>query len=231
MYRNLRKVNILLKAVDRLGKPLDYYALDLSLVELERTLADIPENAYEHVKCYGLHGTYDDGLEWLKTPQIKAVTKAVLWLGSSVGNFSREDAGSFLNNFQNGLQPGDSMIVGIDACKEPERVYHAYNDCEGVTHQFVLNGLEHANEIMETEAFDMAKWKVIGEFDVENGRHHAFVTPTEDVSIGDISIAAGEKVRIEESYKFSSDETIELWKEAGLAAVEAWSTKRGDYGE
>jgi len=230
-HRNLRKVDILLKAIDRLGKPVDYYALDLSLVELERTLAAIPANAYKHVKCFGLFGTYDDGLVWLKTPQVKGTTKAVLSLGSSIGNFSRTEAGAFLKEFQQGLQPGDSMVLGIDACKEPERVHHAYNDCEGVTHQFVLNGLVHANEILGKNVFDVSKWKVIGEYDVENGRHHAFVTPSEEVRIEDVSIAAGEKVRIEESYKFSRDETTQLWKDAGLTKVDAWSEQRGDYGK
>lgn len=228
-YSNLRKVTILLKAIDRLGKPVDYYALDLSLVELERTLADIPENAYKHVKCFGLHGTYDDGLEWLKTPKIRNTTKAVLSLGSSIGNFPRKEAAEFLKNFQSGLQPKDCMLIGIDACKDPERVYHAYNDSEGITHQFILNGLLHANEITKGNAFDVSKWKVIGEFDVENGRHHAFVTPVEDVKFDDISIKAGEKVRIEESYKFSQEETEKLWEDSGLTQLNAWSTKRGDY--
>lgn len=40
--RNLRKVNILLQAIDRLGKDVEYYAVDLSLPELERTFSEIP---------------------------------------------------------------------------------------------------------------------------------------------------------------------------------------------
>jgi hypothetical protein len=42
MCRNLRKVNILLQAIDRLGKDVEYYAVDLSLPELERTFSEIP---------------------------------------------------------------------------------------------------------------------------------------------------------------------------------------------
>ncbi|KAK5287341.1 hypothetical protein LTR16_003838, partial [Cryomyces antarcticus] len=54
---NLRKVNILLQAINRAGKDVEYYALDLSLDELQRTLAEVPSDTYEHVKCFGLHGT------------------------------------------------------------------------------------------------------------------------------------------------------------------------------
>jgi phosphoenolpyruvate carboxylase len=35
-------VNIFLQAIDRLGKDVDYYAVDLSLPELERTFSEIP---------------------------------------------------------------------------------------------------------------------------------------------------------------------------------------------
>lgn len=42
MCRNLRKVNILLQAIDRLEKDVEYYAVDLSLPELQRTFSQIP---------------------------------------------------------------------------------------------------------------------------------------------------------------------------------------------
>lgn len=41
-HSNLRKVNILLQAIERQGKSIEYYAVDLSLPELERTFAEIP---------------------------------------------------------------------------------------------------------------------------------------------------------------------------------------------
>ena len=81
--RNLRKVGLLLQALEDLGKKADYYALDLSKPELERTLAQLP--AYQHVGCHGLFGTYDDGKEWLKEPFNQSRRKCILSLGSSVG--------------------------------------------------------------------------------------------------------------------------------------------------
>lgn len=87
--RNLRKVSILLKALDEAGKDIDYYALDLSLRELHRTLEQVP--AFTHVKCHGLHGTYDDGLKWLKTPESLARPKCIMSLGSSIGTLSLQN--------------------------------------------------------------------------------------------------------------------------------------------
>lgn len=85
-HSNLRKVNLLLQAIEDAGKTIDYYALDLSEAELERTLAQLP--AYKHVRSHGLLGTYDDGRDWLKQPSNLSRTKCILTLGSSIGMIS-----------------------------------------------------------------------------------------------------------------------------------------------
>lgn len=76
-------MNVLLRALEAAKKDIDYYALDLSLKELRRTLEQVP--AFRHVKCHGLHGTYDDGLDWLKMPENQSRPKCVMSLGSSIG--------------------------------------------------------------------------------------------------------------------------------------------------
>lgn len=85
MSSNLRKVNLLLQALEDAAKSVDYFALDLSQQELERTLAQLPP--YKHVHAHGLLGTYDDGRDWLKEPVNVARRKCILSLGSSVGEW------------------------------------------------------------------------------------------------------------------------------------------------
>ena len=123
------------------------------------------------------------------------------------------------------------MLIGIDSCKDPERVYHAYNDRENVTHDFILNGLNHANELMGKTVFNLEDWDVIGEYDTQAGRHHAFVSPRKDVIIEGVHISRGERVRIEESYKYSRDEIVQLWEGAKLAEINIWPNSKGDYGK
>ena len=79
-FRNLRKIKILLDALERANKSVSYYALDLMYDELVRTLALVPEGTYKHVRCAGLWGTYDDGLAWLKQPKNVARPKAILYV-------------------------------------------------------------------------------------------------------------------------------------------------------
>ena len=139
-------------------------------------------------------------------------------MGSSIGNLGRTEAGDFLKGFSEVMRGQDSMLIGIDACQESEKVYHAYNDKRGKTHEFVLNGLMHANKIMEKEVFRKDDWKVIGEYDDAAGRHQAFISPVRDVMVEETLIKAGEKIRVEESHKYSLSQSNELWQHAGFTA-------------
>ncbi|KAI2473086.1 C-type lectin protein [Annulohypoxylon bovei var. microspora] len=227
---NLRKVSLLLRALEDADKKIDYYALDLSEDELSRTLAQLP--TFRHVRCHGLLGTYDDGREWLKRPQIASKRKCVLSLGSSIGNFHRDEAASFLKGFADVLQPADSFLIGLDSCTDPSKVYHAYNDKLGITHRFILNGLFHANEILGREAFDLNEWQVIGEYvyDNEGGRHQAFYSPLRDTVVLGETIKAQERVQVEQSLKYSKAGCSNLWRSAGMIETDRWMTDDEDYG-
>ena len=184
---------------------------------------------YKHVRCHGLLGTYDDGLAWLKKPEHLERPKCILWLGSSIGNLDRKEAAHFLSQFSPILRAQDTMLIGIDACKDKDKVFHAYNDKDGKTHDFILNGLLRANTIMGQEIFRKDFWKVIGEYDEEAGRHQAFVVPLKDVAVGTAVIRAGEKVRIEESYKYSLPQSAELWDNAGLVPKARFGNRVNQY--
>ncbi|KAL8980529.1 MAG: hypothetical protein Q9205_004413 [Flavoplaca limonia] len=225
---NLRKVKILLDALELAKKHVNYYALDLSKPELERTLSAVPVE-YKYVKCHGLLGTYDDALGWLKRPELQQRHKWILTLGSSIGNFGRQEAANFLESFANTLGSNDRMVVGLDACQDKQKVFSAYNDRHGKTHDFVRNGLVHANRLLGKAVFKMEDWKVIGEFDEPAGRHQAFYTPIKDLVIDGVYIKAGEKIRVEESHKYSAVQGSELWQAAGLVEQASYGNSMDDY--
>lgn len=137
-------------------------------------------------------------------------------MGSSIGNLNRLEAADFLKGFSKILRGQDTMLIGIDACQDNDKVFRAYNDREGKTHQFLLNGLSHANRLSGREVFRKGDWEVIGEYDEEAGRHQAFVSPLRDVMVEGIPVEAGERIRIEESYKYSLVQSTELWEKAQL---------------
>jgi L-histidine Nalpha-methyltransferase / hercynylcysteine S-oxide synthase len=227
--RNLRKIEILLKEFERMQKRVDYYALDLSLEELQRTFAQASPQSYQYVRFHGLHGTYDDALGWLKDPQNRQQPTCVLSMGSSIGNFSRAEAADFLRQYSEILGPTDSVIIGLDGCKDKDRVYHAYNDSKGTTLRFYRNGLVHANTVLGYEAFKADQWDIDSSYDEVDGCHRAFYVPTQDVSINGISIGKGERVKFEEAYKYDARERDELWRNAGLINVAALGNSLDNY--
>ena len=249
MARNLRKVKLLLDAFERSKKKANYYALDLDYSELVRTLTLVPDSVFEFVTCAGLWGTYgklkmrswfrgvddspDDGLAWLQQPENASKPKAILSMGSSIGNFTPEEAVDFLGQWAAELSAEDVMLIALDGCQDPDKVYHAYNDEDGVTHDFTSNGLEHANRLLGYAAFDPSVWDAVGRYDQQGSRHQAFVVPKTDVVVCGAHIKQGEKVRIEESHKWPFERAERLWFDAGTKhnVIEgAWySNQEGSY--
>ena len=230
MHRNLRKVKILLDAVERAQTRVDYFALDVSKAELRRTFSKIDVQQFRFVEFHGLNGTYDDGLSWLAKTMSPQNPTCVLTLGSSMGNFNREQAASFLRGFAKILGPADSFLVGLDGCQDPERVFYAYNDGKGLTHEFYRNGLDHANKILGVEVFKQAEWEVVGRFDELEGKHEAHYRARNDVEVMETVFKQGDLLKLEDAFKYSAKERNELWMNAGLIHQSAFANSRGDYG-
>lgn len=229
--RNLRKIEILLRECERTEKKVDYYALDLSLVELQRTFSEISPESFTHVGFHGLHGTYDDAVSWLESPENRKRPTVVMSMGSSMGNFNRSSAAEFLGGFSKLLSPSDFMLIGLDACKTPEKVFRAYNDSQGITHQFYENGLLHANAVLGFEAFKADEWEILTGYDKRQGCHQACYSAKVDVTINGILIPRGEKLLFEEAWKYGRDEREELWRNADLISQIEFGNPTDDYRE
>ena len=65
----------------------------------------------------------------------------ILFLGSSLGNFSRPDMASFLSSLP--LRPGsrDTLLLGLDGDNGKDLIERAYDDSKGITRAFIMNGL------------------------------------------------------------------------------------------
>ena len=203
--------------------------MDLSLPELQRTFADVSIEEHEHVGLHGLHGTYDDALVWLSNPENRTRPTVVMSMGSSIGNFSRPEAAEFLGCFAKLMTSSDLMIIGLDGCKDPQKVYRAYNDSEGTTRRFYENGLVHANEVLGHEAFKSNEWEIVTNFDSVTGQHQAFYSPTQDVTVNGVSLSKGEKLVFEEATKYGPEERDQLWRAAGLIQGAELANSSDDY--
>jgi L-histidine Nalpha-methyltransferase / hercynylcysteine S-oxide synthase len=232
MFSNLRKVSILLDAFEAAGKDVEYYALDLSLPELQRTFAMVDLNAYKHVILRGLHGTYDDALSWLSrhaSGRSDGHTTCVMSLGSSIGNFAPDEATEFLAGYARVLGPADRLLIGVDACQDAERVFRAYNDEKHVTERFYRNALDNANAQLGYPAFRQEDWEVRTAFDEISRKHFANFSPRMDIRTKDFDVQTGETIFLEESWKFPRDVSDRIWRDAGLVQQAVFEQPSGDH--
>jgi L-histidine Nalpha-methyltransferase len=71
--------------------------------------------------------------------------KIILFLGSNIGNFLRDNAVSFFRQLREVMDPNDRLFVGFDMQKDPRVILDAYDDKQGVTAAFNLNLLRRIN--------------------------------------------------------------------------------------
>jgi L-histidine Nalpha-methyltransferase / hercynylcysteine S-oxide synthase len=225
LIRNLRKTAHLLDALERLQIKLTYYALDVDRRELVRSLTGLVSK-YSYVKVAGLLGTYDDGIEMLKHIPTR---KSILWLGSSIANMDRDKSAEFLNLFP--MNPGDTWVIGLDRRNDTVKVSRAYNDPQGITRQFELNALRHANKILGKEEFKDGDWEYLSEYDPKQGRVEAWVVPVKNVTACDIEFKKGDKILLERSYKYGKREVEELWEKSGVVELGRWADPSRSYGD
>jgi uncharacterized SAM-dependent methyltransferase len=125
----------------------------LSAIQLPEDSGVGPEMGNQ-VQAHGICGTYTQGLDWIyksltTTSQAESAElrkagcrKAILWLGSSIGNFSPAEAVKFLREeLGRALDNDTRVLIGIDNCQIPEKVQLAYNDRQSVTEKFILNAI------------------------------------------------------------------------------------------
>ncbi len=78
-----------------------------------------------------------------------------LYIGSSIGNFSPDDANAILRRLRSHLQPGDALLLGADlapsAHKPISTILAAYDDAAGVTADFNLNILTRLNRDLDAD--------------------------------------------------------------------------------
>ncbi|KAF3492209.1 conserved protein EasF [Arthroderma uncinatum] len=237
---SLDKVIHLLEALEAAQKKVTYYALDLSFSELTSTLQAISPEKFHYVQFAALHGTFEDGLHWLKeTPEIRDRPHCLLLFGLTIGNFSRPNAAAFLRNIASqaliGSPSQSSILLTLDSCKVPTKVTRAYT-AEGVV-PFALESLNYGNTLFPQhegeKVFDPQDWYFLSEWNYVLGRHEASLIPrSRDVKLGrpldNIVVGKHEKVRFGCSYKYDSDERKELFDSAGLCDARVWSKESCD---
>ena len=148
----LRKVRILLDAMQR---PRGYVPIDISgefLLQVAETL----EAEYPHICVNPVVADFTKPIK-LGPLECTAMHRVGFFPGSTIGNFTRAEAVSFLRSARQTLE-GGPLLIGVDLVKDPAILHAAYNDAAGVTAAFNKNLLVRANRELDAsfdvDAFD-----------------------------------------------------------------------------
>jgi len=221
---NSAKTRILL---DHLREPAAYVPIDISREQLLRATRELA-SAYSGLEVLPVCADYTSDFE-LPVPKRPSAHKVVYFPGSTIGNFDPIPARHFLQRIAGVCGPGGGLLIGVDLKKDPGVLHHAYNDSQGVTAAFNLNLLERINRELN------------GNFQLEWFEHYAFYNSREGrvemhlMSLRDqtveldnttISLARGESIWTESSYKFELDEFEQMAAAAGFKVEHVWTDER-----
>jgi L-histidine N-alpha-methyltransferase len=149
----------------------------------------------------------------------------VAFLGSTIGNFPREQAVRLLSHIAGEMGTSDRFLLGADLIKDPAVINRAYNDSRGVTAAFNLNILERLNRELGAD-FPVADYEHRAFYSSDQHRieMHLIARRTHKVSIpeiAEISFEKGESIRTELSYKYDRPMLEDILAASGLK-LEKW---------
>ncbi|HEX9462230.1 MAG TPA: L-histidine N(alpha)-methyltransferase [Alphaproteobacteria bacterium] len=215
------KVRIIL---DALEDPVAYVPVDISGDYLsdvaERLAADYPG-----LEVTAMVADYHRPFA-VPAPRRRARARASLFTGSTIGNFSPEEALAFLRHAARRLSGGGALVIGADLRKDPNVLHAAYNDAAGVTAAFNQNLLTRINRELD------------GDFDVAAFDHYAFYNPLEGriemhlvsrraqrvtVAGESFTFGTGESIHTENSYKFDIEGFRDMARRAGFVPEALWT--------
>ncbi len=215
------KTRILL---DHLPHLAGYVPMDISREHLYQTAAGLA-TAYPHLDILPLCADYTTGFD-LPAARRPVRSRAVYFPGSTIGNFHRDQAETFLRQIAGVCGPGGGLLIGVDLKKDPQVLNAAYNDAQGVTAAFNMNLLRRMNDELRAD-FDLAQFAHRAFYNALAGRieMHLMSLRAQTVHLGGVALPFEEEETIltECSYKYSLPDFAALAGAAGLAVRRVWT--------
>jgi dimethylhistidine N-methyltransferase len=208
-----------------------YVPIDISEEALhfltEKFLARFPNLSIQTER-----GDYFRTLETFKSKSDRR--KIILFLGSNIGNFGRQQAQDFFANLRAVMNDDDRLFIGFDLQKDPRLILRAYDDASGITAAFNLNLLTRINRELGAD------------FNREDFSHYASYHPIEAAArsflmsrkVQTVSVkalnttfefAAWEPIFMEISQKYNPEMIEDLARASGFQVAKNFFDDRNFY--
>lgn len=205
-----------------------YVAVDIS-VDFVRQALDSLQRQHPGLSMAGLGTDFSGGLDLPDALGLNPAQPRVLFYpGSSIGNFTPEQALGFLQSLHHacGTAPGSGLLIGVDLLKDPAEMEAAYNDALGVTAAFDLNLLLHINRLVGSD-FAVRDWRHLSRFNAQASRVEMHLQARRALRVqwpgGERLFAAEETIHTENACKWTVLNFEALLRSAGFAATRVWT--------
>ena len=158
------KTAVLVEKFLKEGTDFTYSPIDISGEAID-ALTEKFRRKFPELRLNPYRGDYFKVLSSLKNGSSRR--KILMFLGSNIGNFQRDQAVDFFRQLRAVMNPNDRLFIGFDMQKDPRVIVSAYDDSKGVTAAFNLNLLRRINR------------ELGGNFDLDKFSHYAQYRPVE----------------------------------------------------
>jgi L-histidine N-alpha-methyltransferase len=211
---------------DRLA-PKRYVAVDIS-VDFLRSALECLQRQYPELDMMGIGLDFSSSLQLPATAGSAQDPCILFYPGSSIGNFTPEQALSFLRDAHQacGTAVGSGLLIGVDLVKDHAELQAAYDDALGVTAAFNRNLLPHINRLVGSD-MQLADWRHMALFNPQDSRIEMHLLANRDLTVtwpgGSRDFAKDERIHTENSYKWTVASFSALLQEAGFAQPQVWT--------
>ncbi|MCF8301632.1 MAG: L-histidine N(alpha)-methyltransferase [Bacteroidales bacterium] len=209
--------------------PFRYVPIDISPNILEELVDDV-KSQYDDLKIEAKPRDYFEALQEMN--QSSKARKAILFLGSNIGNFQWDEAIAFLKKLSNNMLPDDLLLIGFDLKKNPEIIINAYNDNKKVTREFNLNLLNRINRELGGN-FVIDDFKHYPLYDPETGKAKSYLVSTKEQEVYIDAVKerfyfkAWEPVFMEISQKYDLKDIEDLANKSGFEVTKNFFDQNG----
>lgn len=211
------KISVLLDSIPKNKiHNINYIPVDVSESAVLKS-ADMLHCKYPALK---IHGVLADFMKHLGSLPGKS-PRLICFFGSTLGNLTRKQASEFVLGLKDLMKPGDRLLLGLDMVKDPEILYKAYNDNQGITARFNKNILHVINDIAETN-FNTSVFKHHAYYNKKKNRIEMHLIALDNVKVTGkyfpepVSVKKGETIHTENSHKFLPEHITHLEMISGL---------------
>jgi L-histidine Nalpha-methyltransferase len=226
-------------------QPARYVAVDISADYLRDALRKL-QGEHPQLDIVGV------GMDFSRSPALpegllSAADRPVFFYpGSSIGNFTPEEALAFLRGVHSQARSGvhaqarsgvhaqargGGLLIGVDLVKPRAVLEAAYDDALGVTAAFNLNLLRNLNRAAGTD-FDPRQWRHVALFNDRASRIEMHLEAREPLTVswpsGQRRFERGERLHTENSYKYTLESFMQLLHQAGFATGQHWTSSASD---